>query len=63
MLKTCVSPVPTEEESLDDDVEQDETKENTTNDVFTVQEEDGEEFTALNAEQVESGTTNDDMPE
>ena len=34
--------------------EQDKTKENTTNDEFTVQEEDNEEFSALNAEQGES---------
>ena len=38
----------------DGDGEQDETKENTTNDEFTAQEEDDEEFTALNAEQGES---------
>ena len=35
----------------DGDGEQDKTKENTTNDKFTVQEEDDEEFTALNAKQ------------
>ena len=34
--------------------EQDKTKENTTNDEFTVQEGDNEEFSALNAEQGES---------
>ena len=38
----------------DGDGEQDKTKEDATNDESTAQEDDGEEFTALNAEQGES---------
>ena len=48
---------PTVERSLatgDGNGEQDETKEDTMNDEFTTQEEEDEEFTALNAEQGES---------